>query len=90
MVIWGRRMLVIYAVIVAAAMGYAILSPTPDKDDDRQVRVETCAQRNEAATDPLTGNISRRGAVTPETSPPCQPAHRVSGSSTLSGQPQQH
>ena len=90
MVIWGRRMLVIYVVIVAAAMGYAILSPTPDKDDDRQVRVETCAQSNDAATDPLTGNISRRGAVTPEASPLSQPAHRAIGSSTFSGQPQQH
>ena len=89
MVIWGRRMLVIYAVIVAAAMGYAILTPTPDKSDERQA-VETCAQGKEAATDPVTGNINRRGATTPETSPPCQPAHRASSSSAFTTQPQQH
>jgi len=90
MVIWGRRMLVIYGVIVAAAMGYAILSPTPDTGDDRQVRVETCAQGNEAATDPVTGKIRRRGTTPAEASPPCQTAHRASGSSTFSGRPQQH
>jgi hypothetical protein len=89
MLIWGRRMLAIYAVIVAAAMGYAILSPTRDKSDDRQA-IETCAQGKEAATDPVTGNISRRGATTLETSPPCQPAHRASSSSAFTGQPQQH
>jgi hypothetical protein len=86
---WTRCMLAVYALVVAAVIGYSIINPgtttvARDTRDERQALVQPCPQRNEA--DVVTGTTPERGTTTRETSmrepSACPPVERANDSGT--------
>jgi hypothetical protein len=87
-------MLAVYALVVAAVIGYSMINPgtttvARDTRDERQALVQPCPQRNEA--DVVTGTTPERGTITRETSmretsmretSACPPVERANDSGT--------
>jgi hypothetical protein len=87
-------MLAVYALVVAAVIGYSMINPgtttvARDARDERQALVQTCPQRNEA--DAVTGTTPGRGTTMREPSmreasmreaSACPPAERANSSGT--------
>jgi len=85
---WTRCMLAVYTMVVAAIIGYSMISPgtttvAADTRDERHALVATCPQRN--AADPVTGTAPGRGTTMHETSA-CPPAERANDSDTAARQ----
>jgi hypothetical protein len=90
---WARRILAVYALVVAAVIGYSMINPATtkvarDTRDERQALVQTCPQRSEA--DAVTGTTPGRGPTMRETSmretSACPPTERPGDSGTSTRQ----
>jgi hypothetical protein len=76
---WRKRVLAVYALLAAALIGYAVLTPGPRTvaqgvSKDEQARAETCVQQTGSLPDRTASKQVANRDTMPNTMPTCAPA----------------